>query len=82
MVVAMLSDSSQSQSSEVSANEDSAEKRIRFRRRGLARPKFCPNCLSPVHPADSLSGWILPEEYSCDKCNYRGHVFIEAAEDD
>jgi hypothetical protein len=57
-------------------------KKIRFVRRGIAsKPKLCPNCLSPLHPADSLSGWLLPEEYTCDKCGYRGHVSLEPADE-
>jgi hypothetical protein len=61
--------------------EESKEVPVKFRRRGFSRLKLCPNCLSPVHPADSISGFILPEEYSCDKCHYRGHVFLERQED-
>ncbi|MHB1908272.1 MAG: hypothetical protein ACYCQJ_05290 [Nitrososphaerales archaeon] len=63
--------------------QDSTEEspKIRFRRRSLkGRAKLCPNCLSPMHIADSISGWLVPATYQCEKCGYRGHVALEESQ--
>jgi hypothetical protein len=77
----MSSDSTHNEHRSLVEDQDHNLTEIRLRRRGLGRLKLCPNCLSPVRPADSLSGWMLPEEFSCDECHYRGHVFVERVED-
>jgi hypothetical protein len=52
--------------------------KIRFTRRNLkGRAKLCPRCLSPMRAANSLSGWMTPDEFFCERCGYRGHVSLE-----
>lgn len=59
------------------------EKKPRLVRRGIGkRTKLCPKCLTPLKQAGSLSGWILPEEYQCPKCGYRGFAALERDEDE
>ena len=51
---------------------------IKLRRRNLrGKRKICPKCLSDLHLAGELSGWLLPDEYFCETCGYRGHVALE-----
>jgi hypothetical protein len=54
----------------------------RFVRRGLApRSKLCPQCLSELKVVTSVSGWLVPNFYACEKCGYSGYVVIEKAEE-
>ena len=40
--------------------------------------RVCPFCKQPtLRTADSISGWMTAEIFKCDKCGYRGPVFIE-----
>jgi len=57
------------------------ERKARWRFRAPNRVKLCPVCLSPLKPLP-LTGYILPEEYYCPKCGYRGHVALELVEED
>jgi predicted RNA-binding Zn-ribbon protein involved in translation (DUF1610 family) len=42
------------------------------------RIRVCPFCKQPtLRAADSISGWMTADIYKCDKCGYRGPVFIE-----
>jgi len=42
------------------------------------RIKVCPICLSPkIRRSSSFDGWLLPEVYVCEKCGYRGPVYME-----
>ncbi|MDA4124116.1 MAG: hypothetical protein OK438_01505 [Thaumarchaeota archaeon] len=51
----------------------------RFTRRSPLRPvrRLCPRCLSPLESGSELGGWLVPQDYYCPKCGYRGTVFIE-----
>ena len=45
--------------------------------------RVCPSCLEPtLRSADSISGWMTEEIFKCDKCGYRGTVFIEVDPDE
>lgn len=40
--------------------------------------RVCPFCKQPtLRVADSISGWMTAEIFKCDRCGYRGPVFIE-----
>lgn len=39
--------------------------------------KYCPNCLGRLEAASSLAGWLIPADYECSKCGYRGSVALE-----
>jgi len=50
----------------------------KLRRRSLAgRKKLCPECLSELSIATSVSGWLVPNYYFCSKCGYSGYVALE-----
>jgi len=51
--------------------------RVSIRRTLKPKVKLCPRCLKKVRPASSLGGWLIPQEYICDSCGYRGPVAIE-----
>ena len=52
--------------------------KIRLVRRNLkGKIKLCPNCLGILEPYGELSGWLLPQEYLCEKCGYVGYVALE-----
>ena len=56
----------------------SPEFKISLKRRNLkGKKKLCPNCLSQMVIFGELSGWLVPEEYLCEKCGYKGHVALE-----
>jgi len=41
--------------------------------------KVCPVCLShKIGPESSwVGGWLTPARFHCQKCNYRGYVYLE-----
>ena len=41
------------------------------------KKKLCPNCLCQMKIFGELSGWLVPEEYLCENCGYKGHVALE-----
>jgi hypothetical protein len=51
----------------------------RLVRRNPSKPvtKFCVNCLSPLSRGSELGGWLLPQDYFCKKCGYKGFVYLE-----
>jgi len=60
-------------------NSEAAPK-LKVRRRSLAgRKKLCPQCLSELSIATSVSGWLVPNYYFCSKCGYSGYVALENA---
>jgi len=64
-------------------DEESGEYRISLRRRNLkGKKKFCPRCFNQMSVFGELSGWLLPEEYLCEKCGYVGYVAFEQLPED
>ena len=51
----------------------------KFVRRNPSKPvtKFCINCLTPLEKGTALGGWLLPQDYYCKNCGYRGFVYLE-----
>jgi len=51
----------------------------RLVRRNPSKPvtKYCVNCLSPLEKDSELGGWLVPQDYYCKKCGYRGYVYLE-----
>ncbi len=39
--------------------------------------KLCPRCLKPLQRGSRLGGWLVPQDYFCPECGYRGTVFLE-----
>ncbi len=48
-------------------------------RRNPTKPvtKFCVNCLSPLEKGSQLGGWLVPQDYYCSRCGYKGYVYLE-----
>jgi predicted RNA-binding Zn-ribbon protein involved in translation (DUF1610 family) len=45
--------------------------------------KFCPKCGNPnIKLSSSLDVWLLPEQYLCEKCGYRGPIALEVVEEE
>lgn len=40
-------------------------------------PKLCVNCLNPLVKGSALGGWLVPQDYFCTKCGYKGYVYLE-----
>jgi len=51
----------------------------RIVRRNPSKPvaKLCINCLSPLYRGSELGGWLVPQDYYCKKCGYKGFVYLE-----
>jgi hypothetical protein len=51
----------------------------RFVRRSPLLPtvKLCPKCLKPLTAGSELGGWLIPQDYYCTSCGYRGSVYLE-----
>jgi len=45
----------------------------------VGRKKLCPQCLSELAVATSVSGWLVPTFYYCSNCGYSGYVALENA---
>ena len=44
----------------------------------MAKINVCPKCNSPdIRQENSVSGWLLPEKWVCDKCGYTGVLVKE-----
>jgi hypothetical protein len=41
-------------------------------------PRLCPSCLNPLQSVSELGGWLVPYDYFCPNCRYRGHAYLEA----
>ncbi len=64
----------------MSESRDGDLREARFVRRSPTafRVKLCPRCLNPLLQDSKLGGWLIPAEYVCTKCGYRGPVFVES----
>jgi predicted RNA-binding Zn-ribbon protein involved in translation (DUF1610 family) len=58
----------------------SEEPKIRRVSVSKGRIKYCPTCLSKLKPVLGLHGWLLPQEYECPVCGYRGPIGLEKEE--
>ena len=60
-------------------SQDSDEGMPRLVRRNPSKPvpKFCVNCLAPLVKGSALGGWLVPQDYYCKKCGYKGYVYLE-----
>ncbi len=56
--------------------------KIRWKNPFELKERLCPICGSPVKRMTALSGWFLPDMYVCEKCGYKGPVYIEKTEDE
>ncbi|MGA2665731.1 MAG: hypothetical protein ABSF83_12400 [Nitrososphaerales archaeon] len=45
------------------------------------RPRLCPVCLTPLKKLSGLGGWLIPQDYLCPSCGYRGYAFLEELPD-
>lgn len=39
--------------------------------------KLCPRCLKPLQKGSKLGGWLVPQDYFCEACGYKGTLFLE-----
>ncbi len=46
------------------------------------RRKLCPRCLSPLDRDSKLGGWLIPQDYYCSNCGYKGTVFLESSKEE
>ena len=60
-------------------SQDSDEGMPRLVRRNPSKPvtKLCINCLSPLSKGSELGGWLVPQDYYCKNCGYKGYVYLE-----
>ena len=65
--------------------EEPEDDALRFTRKSPLAPtrKLCPKCLNPLQVGSELGGWlvslaIVPPDYFCSKCGYRGMVYVES----
>lgn len=66
----------------MSKREEDQEPRM-VRRNALSRtPKLCPRCLSPLRRGSGLGGWLIPQDYYCEKCGYKGHAYLESRKEE
>ena len=63
----------------MSQSQDSDERVPRIVRRNPSKPvtKFSVNCLAPLKRGSQLGGWLVPQDYYCEKCGYKGYVYLE-----
>jgi hypothetical protein len=60
-------------------SRDADEGMPRIVRRNPSKPvtKLCINCLSPLEKGSELGGWLVPQDYYCKNCGYKGYVYLE-----
>ncbi len=44
--------------------------------------KLCVNCLHPLTRGSELGGWLVPQDYYCPNCGYKGYVYLEDRRDE
>ncbi|MCL4437140.1 MAG: hypothetical protein M1503_04705 [Thaumarchaeota archaeon] len=60
-----------------SSDGEESPPRVSIHWRLSKKKKICPKCLNELKVASSLGGWLLPQEYVCGSCGYRGSVALE-----
>jgi hypothetical protein len=60
-------------------SKDADEGLPRVVRRNPTKPvkKLCVNCLTPLEKGSELGGWLVPQDYYCVNCGYKGYVYLE-----
>ena len=58
-------------------DEDSGTPRLVRRKVFANRPRLCVVCLTPLEKLSGLGGWLIPQDYLCPKCGYRGYAYLE-----
>ena len=55
------------------------EARPRITRKSPLEPsvKLCPKCTKPLQSGSKYGGWLVPQDYYCTACGYRGVVYLE-----
>ncbi len=55
----------------------------RITRKSPLKPviKLCPKCLHVLKRGSKLGGWLIPQDYYCQNCGYRGIVFVERSDE-
>jgi predicted RNA-binding Zn-ribbon protein involved in translation (DUF1610 family) len=44
--------------------------------------KYCPRCGNPdIQLSSKFDIWLLPEQYTCEKCGYVGPIVLEMEKD-
>ncbi|MEM2873831.1 MAG: hypothetical protein QW063_00015 [Candidatus Nanoarchaeia archaeon] len=44
----------------------------------MVKIPICPRCKNPnIYLSNPAAGWLLPEQWVCDKCGYIGYVVQE-----
>jgi len=61
--------------------EDERVPRVVRRNPAVATAKLCPNCLSRLSRGSGLGGWLVPQDYFCKKCGYKGYAYLEDRDD-
>jgi hypothetical protein len=63
----------------VSEEAGQREPRARVIRKSPLKPvaRLCPKCLKPLKRGSKLGGWLVPQDYYCESCGYRGIIFLE-----
>jgi len=51
---------------------------VRSLKHSQPTPKLCPRCASPkLRLSSRFDIWLLPEQYVCDNCGYKGPIVME-----
>jgi hypothetical protein len=60
-------------------DEETGMPRLVRRKVFANRPRLCVVCLTPLEKLSGLGGWLIPQDYLCPKCGYRGYAYLEEA---
>src|SRR2546426_4418598 len=67
--------------SEASETETGGGPKVVRRSPLTPRQRLCPRCLSALSRGSKLGGWLIPQDFFCPTCGYRGTVFLESSEE-
>ena len=58
---------------------ESEEGKARIARKSPLEPsvKLCPKCMEPLSRGSKFGGWLIPQDYYCANCGYRGIIYLE-----
>lgn len=64
--------------------DDEQDSAPRFVRRKVFQnvPRLCVRCLTPLQRISELGGWLVPQDYYCPNCGYKGYAYLEPARRD